>query len=71
MRGENQILKDLRVRMKLSIETMRDKKLYKQVPPITLALILAAFNVKFQSKDNKEHPVYATSWGVSTRMVAH
>ena len=27
-----------------------------------------AFNVKFQSKDNKA-PVYATSWGVSTRMV--
>ena len=29
----------------------------------------SAFDVKFQSRDNKELPVYATSWGVSTRMV--
>jgi prolyl-tRNA synthetase len=28
-----------------------------------------AFGVKFQNQDNKEEPVYATSWGVSTRMV--
>jgi prolyl-tRNA synthetase len=28
-----------------------------------------AFNVKFQTEDNKEEYVYATSWGVSTRLV--
>jgi len=28
-----------------------------------------AFDVKFQSKDNKEELVWATSWGVSTRLV--
>ena len=28
-----------------------------------------AFNVKFQDKDNKEKYVYATSWGVSTRLI--
>ena len=28
-----------------------------------------AFDVTFQSKDNKEQPVYSTSWGVSTRVI--
>ena len=28
-----------------------------------------AFDVKFQSEDNKEEFVYATSWGVSTRLI--
>ncbi len=28
-----------------------------------------AFDVKFLGKDNKEHFVWATSWGVSTRMI--
>ncbi len=28
-----------------------------------------AFDVKFQTEDNKEEYVYATSWGVSTRLV--
>ena len=28
-----------------------------------------AFDVKFQTQDNKEEMVYATSWGVSTRLV--
>jgi prolyl-tRNA synthetase len=28
-----------------------------------------AFNVKFQTEDNKEELVYATSWGVSTRLI--
>lgn len=28
-----------------------------------------AFDVKFQNRDNKEEYVYATSWGVSTRMI--
>ncbi len=28
-----------------------------------------AFDVKFQNEDNKEEYVYATSWGVSTRLV--
>ncbi|MBL7013165.1 MAG: proline--tRNA ligase [Candidatus Marinimicrobia bacterium] len=28
-----------------------------------------AFNVTFQTKDNREELVYATSWGVSTRLV--
>ena len=28
-----------------------------------------AFDVRFQTKDNKEDFVYATSWGVSTRLI--
>ena len=28
-----------------------------------------AFDVKFQTKDNKEQFVWATSWGVSTRLI--
>ncbi len=28
-----------------------------------------AFDVKFQSQENKEQPVFATSWGVSTRVI--
>ncbi len=28
-----------------------------------------AFGVRFQNQENKEEPVFATSWGVSTRMV--
>ena len=28
-----------------------------------------AFDVKFQNKENKEQPVFATSWGVSTRVI--
>ena len=28
-----------------------------------------AFDVKFQNENNKEELVYATSWGVSTRLV--
>ena len=28
-----------------------------------------AFDVKFQTKDNKEQFVWATSWGVSTRLL--
>ena len=28
-----------------------------------------AFDVRFQTKDNKENFVYATSWGVSTRLI--
>ena len=28
-----------------------------------------AFDVKFQDKDNLEKYVYATSWGVSTRLI--
>ena len=55
----------------LSIETMmRDKKALQAGTSHYLGTNFGnAFNVKFQSKDNKEHPVYATSWGVSTRMV--
>ena len=54
-----------------SIETMmRDKKALQAGTSHYLGTNFGnAFNVKFQSKDNKEHPVYATSWGVSTRMV--
>ena len=54
-----------------SIETMmRDKKALQAGTSHYLGTNFGnAFNVKFQSKDNKEQPVYATSWGVSTRMV--
>ena len=54
-----------------SIETMmRDKKALQAGTSHYLGTNFAsAFDVKFQSKDNKELPVYATSWGVSTRMV--
>jgi len=54
-----------------SIETMmRDKKALQAGTSHYLGTNFAsAFDVKFQSKDNKELPVYANSWGVSTRMV--
>ena len=54
-----------------SIETMmRDKKALQAGTSHYLGTNFgSAFDVKFQNKDNKELPVYATSWGVSTRMV--
>ncbi len=54
-----------------SIETMmRDKKALQAGTSHYLGTNFGtAFDVKFQSKDNKEFPVYATSWGVSTRMI--
>jgi prolyl-tRNA synthetase len=54
-----------------SIETMmRDKKALQAGTSHYLGTNFgSAFDVKFQSKDNKELPVYATSWGVSTRLV--
>ena len=54
-----------------SIETMmQDKKALQAGTSHYLGTNFGnAFDVTFQSKDNKEHPVYATSWGVSTRMV--
>jgi prolyl-tRNA synthetase len=54
-----------------SIETMmRDKKALQAGTSHYLGTNFgSAFDVKFQSRDNKELPVYATSWGVSTRMV--
>jgi len=54
-----------------SIETMmRDKKALQAGTSHYLGTNFgSAFDVKFQSKDNKELPVYATSWGVSTRMI--
>ena len=54
-----------------SIETMmRDKKALQAGTSHYLGTNFgSAFDVKYQSKDNKELPVYATSWGVSTRMV--
>ena len=54
-----------------SIETMmRDKKALQAGTSHYLGTNFGtAFDVKFQSKDNKELPVYATSWGVSTRMI--
>ena len=43
---------------------------FKREPLITWDRILQkAFDVTFQTKDNKEDHVYATSWGVSTRLV--
>jgi len=54
-----------------SIETMmRDKKALQAGTSHYLGTNFGtAFDVKFQSKENKEQPVYATSWGVSTRMI--
>ncbi|MEC7822806.1 MAG: proline--tRNA ligase [Candidatus Neomarinimicrobiota bacterium] len=54
-----------------SIETMmRDKKALQAGTSHYLGTNFGnAFDVKFQSKDNKEQPVYATSWGVSTRVI--
>ena len=54
-----------------SIETMmRDKKALQAGTSHYLGTNFGnAFDVKFQSKDNKEQPVFATSWGVSTRMI--
>jgi prolyl-tRNA synthetase len=54
-----------------SIETMmRDKKALQAGTSHYLGTNFGtAFDVKFQSKENKEQPVFATSWGVSTRMV--
>ena len=54
-----------------SIETMmRDKKALQAGTSHYLGTNFGtAFDVKFQSKENKEQPVFATSWGVSTRMI--
>jgi prolyl-tRNA synthetase len=54
-----------------SIETMmRDKKALQAGTSHYLGTNFGtAFDVKFQNKENKELPVYATSWGVSTRMI--
>lgn len=54
-----------------SIEAMmRDKKALQSGTSHNLGQNFAkAFGVTFQTKDNKEELVYATSWGVSTRMV--
>ena len=54
-----------------SIETMmKDKKALQAGTSHYLGTNFGnAFDVKFQSKDNKEQPVFATSWGVSTRMI--
>ena len=54
-----------------SIETMmKDKKALQAGTSHYLGTNFgSAFDVKFQNKENKELPVYATSWGVSTRMI--
>mgnify|MGYP001356214019 FL=1 len=54
-----------------SIETMmQDKKALQAGTSHYLGTNFGnAFDVTFQSKDNKEQPVYATSWGVSTRVI--
>ena len=54
-----------------SIETMmKDKKALQAGTSHYLGTNFGtAFDVKFQSKENKEQPVFATSWGVSTRMI--
>ena len=49
---------------------MRDKRALQSGTSHNLGQNFAkAFNVTFQSKDNKEELVYATSWGVSTRII--
>ena len=54
-----------------SIEAMmRDKKALQSGTSHNLGQNFAkAFNVTFQNKENKEALVYATSWGVSTRII--
>ena len=54
-----------------SIETMmRDKKALQAGTSHYLGTNFGtAFDVKFQSKENTEQPVFATSWGGSTRMI--
>lgn len=54
-----------------SIEAMmRDKKALQSGTSHNLGQNFAkAFNVTFQTKDNREELVYATSWGVSTRII--
>lgn len=49
---------------------MRDKKALQSGTSHNLGQNFAkAFGVTFQTKDNKEELVYATSWGVSTRII--
>ena len=49
---------------------MRDKRALQAGTSHNLGQNFAkAFDVKFQTKDNVEEHVYATSWGVSTRLV--
>ena len=49
---------------------MRDKKALQSGTSHNLGQNFAkAFNVTFQNKDNQEERVYATSWGVSTRII--
>ena len=49
---------------------MRDKRALQSGTSHNLGQNFAkAFNVTFQNKDNTEEMVYATSWGVSTRIV--
>ena len=54
-----------------SIEAMmKDKRALQSGTSHNLGQNFAkAFNVTFQSKDNQEEMVYATSWGVSTRII--
>ncbi len=54
-----------------SIEAMmKDKRALQSGTSHNLGQNFAkAFNVTFQNKDNKEEMVYATSWGVSTRII--
>ncbi len=54
-----------------SIEAMmRDKKALQSGTSHNLGQNFSkAFNVTFQNKDNQEERVYATSWGVSTRII--
>ena len=49
---------------------MRDKKALQAGTSHDLGQNFAkAFDVKFQTKDNREELVWATSWGISTRLV--
>ena len=49
---------------------MKDKKALQAGTSHNLGQNFAkAFNVKFQNKDNKEEFVWATSWGISTRLI--
>ena len=49
---------------------MRDKRALQAGTSHNLGQNFAkAFDVKFQTKDNVEEYVYATSWGVSTRLI--
>ena len=50
---------------------MGDKKALQAGTSLSGTKFAKAFDVKFQTENNDEEHVYATSWGVSTRLIGH